>query len=124
MRMRSKARKEKLPVPPNNRLRELRKRAGLTQVGLAGLLGLRHPTISRWETGTAPISVRYLMKLSEVLHCHPGAILCPLPAEPAMHIGDASFFEMGRMLTPKKRVPSWRIPSAVSQLLAQKIRSN
>jgi transcriptional regulator with XRE-family HTH domain len=56
------------------RLGELRRGAGLTQKQLAERLGVRHPTISRFETGSDMPTSRMLARLADVL-AMPEAVL-------------------------------------------------
>ncbi len=51
------------------KLKEIRKKQGLTQCQLAEKVGVSHITICRWEKGTRLPSFAHLMKLIEVLHC-------------------------------------------------------
>ena len=53
--------------PLNDRLREERKRKGLTQEQLAGLMSVSRQTISHWETGRASPDYESLRHLSEAL---------------------------------------------------------
>ncbi len=50
------------------RLRKLRKKAGLTQSELAFLLGMHETTIRRWENDRGKPNLREIKKLAEVLH--------------------------------------------------------
>jgi transcriptional regulator with XRE-family HTH domain len=47
--------------------RSLRRKLGLTQAGLAALLGLTRETITRRETGTAPITEEAAMALRQLI---------------------------------------------------------
>jgi len=51
-----------------NRIRELRREAGLTQEKLAGYLSVSYQTISKWETGVNTPDLAYLVPLSRLLH--------------------------------------------------------
>ena len=51
-----------------NRIRELRREAGLTQEKLAGYLNVSYQTISKWETGVNTPDLAYLVPLSILLH--------------------------------------------------------
>ena len=55
--------------PLQQRLREKRKGAGLTQQNVADALGKNVMQITRWETGTRTPSVRSRVALAEVLGC-------------------------------------------------------
>lgn len=47
-------------------LRSLRAGAGLTQQQLAKKLGVSHISVSRWETGKAIPSPRYIKKMADM----------------------------------------------------------
>jgi len=53
------------------RIREARLRAGLTQEELAEAMDVSPPSIGRWERGLVDLSVRQLLKLSEILNVPP-----------------------------------------------------
>lgn len=58
------------------RLRELRKRAKMTQTQVAHALGVRdHTNISRWENGERDIPVEYLAPLSRLLNASADEII-------------------------------------------------
>jgi transcriptional regulator with XRE-family HTH domain len=54
---------------PGNRLRELRKRARLTQVQLADRTGVSQPTISELETGLQEMGFTWARRFAQVLGC-------------------------------------------------------
>ena len=54
-----------------DRIRDARLAAGLTQQGLAELMGIMAPNISRWESGKPSPSRRTVNKLAKVLHVNP-----------------------------------------------------
>ena len=51
-----------------NRLYELRKKRGLSQAALAGLLGVTDKAVSKWETGAAKPRTNLLRRLSALLN--------------------------------------------------------
>ena len=51
------------------RIKELRKKCGLTQEKLAVALGVDRSTITCWETGRSKPRTEVLLKLSNVLGC-------------------------------------------------------
>lgn len=51
------------------RLRQLRKQAGLSQKALAERLGISGPAIAQWETGRHRPDLRWLPKLASLLNC-------------------------------------------------------
>ena len=51
-----------------NRLYELRKKAGLTQRALAGILHVSDKAVSKWETGASKPETQTLRKLAEIYH--------------------------------------------------------
>lgn len=50
-------------------LRELRKKAGLTQQELAEAVGISRPTITCYETGRLSLDVKIAKKIAKVLKC-------------------------------------------------------
>lgn len=62
-------------------LRPFRERAGLSQAELARRAGVPQPSISRYETGTAPtVRLEHLARLAAVLGVRrPGDLLGPAP---------------------------------------------
>ena len=57
--------------PLAERLRHLRKQAGLSQKALAERLGISGPAIAQWETGRHRPDTRWLPKLASLLNCQP-----------------------------------------------------
>lgn len=69
---------DKYPVffmKPGNRLREMRKRAGLTQHQLAEKSGVSQPAISQMETGLGSMDVAWLRAFARILGCTPADLL-------------------------------------------------
>lgn len=60
---------------PGNRLRELRKRAGLTQSQLAEITGVSQPTISELETGLQEMGFTWARRFGRVLGCSAADLL-------------------------------------------------
>lgn len=58
-----------------NRVRELRKRAGMQQKELAIALGITRPTVSDWERNKKDPGPNNLKKLSEIFNVSTGVIL-------------------------------------------------
>ena len=59
------------PVHAGRRLRAIREAAGLTQLQLAGVSGLPHESLSRWETGSWVPLGRNVTRLAQVLGVDP-----------------------------------------------------
>ena len=51
------------------KIKETRKKRGLTQKQLAELLGVKQQNISDWERGERSPSIKNLKKLAEILNC-------------------------------------------------------
>lgn len=60
---------------PRNRLRELRKRAGLSQAELAEQTGVSQPAISQLENDVATMDVAWMRAFARVLDCAPSDLL-------------------------------------------------
>lgn len=71
-----------MPKKHQNALSSIRKASGLTQLQVAGMLGVNKATYSSWETGRAEMGADRLIALSELFHCTPNDIL-GLPGTPA-----------------------------------------
>ncbi len=65
-----------------NRLRELRRAAGLTQAELAERINVTQPQITNLEMGKRKITADYMGRLAGALHCEPSDIISePAPQE-------------------------------------------
>jgi SOS-response transcriptional repressor LexA/transcriptional regulator with XRE-family HTH domain len=51
-----------------NRIKELRKEQSLTQDGLAELLNVQRPTVSKYEAGIIPLTTETIQRLIEIFH--------------------------------------------------------
>lgn len=60
---------------PGNRLRDLRKAAGLTQTALAEKTGVSQPAISQLENGTLQMDLAWMRAFARVLKCAPVDLL-------------------------------------------------
>lgn len=70
-----------MPPPLRLNLRPFRERAGLSQAELARRSGVPQPSISRYETGTAPtVRLEHLARIAAVLGVRqPGDLLRAAP---------------------------------------------
>ena len=75
-------RRHTIPMGHLDQLGALRKRRGLTQQGLADLMGVEQPTVQRWEKGKREPDLGQLIKLAGVLGVEPGALIDPTVAAP------------------------------------------
>lgn len=66
-----------LVMHPTNRLRELRKRAGLSQTDLAERTGVSQPRISQIENDESPLTVDWMRTFARELGCVPADLLAP-----------------------------------------------
>lgn len=60
---------------PGNRLRELRKAAGLTQIELAARTGVTQSSISQIENGNMPLTVEWMRAFAREIGCAPSDLL-------------------------------------------------
>ena len=60
---------------PGNRLRELRKRAHISQAELARLAGISQPAISQVENDERPLTVDWMRTFGRILNCAPADFL-------------------------------------------------
>jgi transcriptional regulator with XRE-family HTH domain len=71
-----------MPVGYLDQLADLRKRKGLSQAGLAELLGVEQPTVQRWEKGKREPSLGQLIEIAKVLDIEPGSLIDPTMVVP------------------------------------------
>lgn len=58
-----------------NRIKELREAAGLKQSELADRMGVRPPSVFKWENGQAQPTAENLLKLADILDTTTDALL-------------------------------------------------
>ena len=84
-----------------NRVRELRRRAGMMQKELADAVGVNRPTISGWETQRSDPTGARLQKIAELFGVSTGCVLCyadiPNPT-PVLFVDDGSLSENERRI--------------------------
>jgi transcriptional regulator with XRE-family HTH domain len=74
-----------------NRIKEIREAAGLTQEGLAELVGTTGNHIWRLESGNTQLTQQWMTLLAEALHCHPADLMKNVvAAETALEIEPAA----------------------------------
>lgn len=61
---------------PTNRIRELRKKAGLSQAELARIVGISQPAISQIENDTRPLTIDWMRSLARIFGVTAADILC------------------------------------------------
>lgn len=66
-----------LVMRPGNRLREMRKRAGLNQAQLAEVSGATQTAISNYENGRRPLSLHRMRIFAKALGCTVADLLDP-----------------------------------------------
>lgn len=60
---------------PRNRVRELRKRHGISQAQLAEAIGVSQPAISQIENDTRPLTIDYMRTFARIFRCAPADLL-------------------------------------------------
>ncbi|GEM_PF-6908923 len=85
------------------RLRELRKEAGLTQQDIAEKLGLNQATYSAMERGSQSILSDYLFKIAEVLRIPIWQMFVEPDEAGAVKKTDKKFFDMWIKFSPTER---------------------
>lgn len=63
-----------------SRIKELRKKAGFTQVKFAEAMGVTQSTVSQWESGRVLPDTAKLPQLAEVLNCTISDLFAPAQA--------------------------------------------
>ncbi len=79
-----------------NRIRELRKRIGLTQVDLATRIGVAQNTLSYWENGKIDVDTNTLKLLADIFNCSIDFIL---------HRDDSNLSPLHEHLTAGSKIP-------------------
>lgn len=100
-----------------NRIKELRKRRGLTQIELADRLEITQGSLSAWETGRSLISAENLKKLAEVLQCSTDEILGIEEQEPVLVNDDP---ELTEYLEQLKNRPEMRMLFSLTKTATKK----
>ncbi|MCQ2481224.1 MAG: XRE family transcriptional regulator [Clostridia bacterium] len=84
-----------------NRIKDLRKRARLSQLELAELCGVHQTAVSQWEQGRTNPDTEMLIALSQIFHASIGAILgldtpddpIMIPVKGVVQAGEMTFVE-------------------------------
>lgn len=100
-----------------NRIREIRKKRGLTQIELAEMLGTTQATLSGWETERIRTSTESLIRLSEVLHCSTDELLGLEEHEPVLVNDDP---ELTAYLEELKNRPEMRMLFSLTKTAKKK----
>jgi transcriptional regulator with XRE-family HTH domain len=104
---------------PENRLRAMRKKVGLTQQGLADLTGVSQPAISQLENGTLEMSFSWARTFARVLKC---AFVDLIPDEDAEGVirdeHERLLIERYRLADPARREDLERVAAALVPLPA------
>jgi transcriptional regulator with XRE-family HTH domain len=86
---------EVIPLPDDKafgkRLKEIRKRRGVSQVDLAQRLGIHQSLISQYECGYLRLHGALLVRLAQALQTSPDEILAAKPAPDDQHPRDRRF---------------------------------
>lgn len=85
------------------RLKELRKEAGLTQQDIAAKLGLNQATYSAMERGSQSILLDYLFQIAEALQIPIWQMLADPNEAGAIKKNDKNFFDMWIKFSPTER---------------------
>lgn len=64
-----------LAMNPSNRIRELRKKAGLNQAQLAKLAGISQPAISQLENDARPLTLDWMRAIARIFGVAPADLL-------------------------------------------------
>lgn len=59
-----------------NRIKQLRQAAGMTQKTLAGMVGVKQNTLSYWESFACDVDTDTLKKLADIFSCTVDYLLC------------------------------------------------
>lgn len=92
-----------LRMHPGNRLRELRKQAGLTQNQLADKAGVAQPTISAIENDHTPMTIEHMRLFAPHLGCIPADFLVDSDNPARLTAEEFAIIERFRAATPERR---------------------
>lgn len=82
-----------------NRIREIRKRRGITQKQLADALQVTESAVSHWEKGRRDPDLETLLKIGEVLECSVDSLL----GRDATTVDDLSEYLTALINSPERR---------------------
>ena len=108
----------------SNRLRSLRKKAGMTQQALADMMNVTDGTISYWETGKTNLSYATALSLANIFHVSPAYLLGEsdtfsgngMLKEPGARIPVVGAIRAGIPITAIEDVEDWEeIPAAMAR---------
>lgn len=88
---------------PRNRLRELRKKAGLTQTALANLTGVSQPAISQIENDETPITIDHMRTFARIFGVIPADLLTEADNPDRLSEEERALLEQFRAADPAQR---------------------
>jgi len=116
---------EKLKRPPMaQRLVELRQSAGLTQVQLAGQIGVHHSNIAFWELSGTPPRGEVLPKLAHALGVSVDALLGVTPPKPKKQAAKGRLQLVFESASKLPRRQQQKIAEVVEALVAQRVNGD
>jgi transcriptional regulator with XRE-family HTH domain len=116
-----------LPVlfmDPDNRLRALRRKAGLTQLELAERTGVSQPAISQLENGTRTLDLPWMRTFARALGCAPADLLDEQDNPYLLDDHERGLVERYRAADTEQREMLERVAAAVVPLIANDDRDS
>lgn len=104
---------------PTNRVRELRKKAGLSQIELARAAGISQPAISQIENDTRPLTVDWMRTLARILGCQPADLLGDEDNPYRPNEEEQALLAMWREADPAQREMIRRVAAPVQGYVAE-----
>lgn len=92
-----------LAMKPRNRLRELRKAAGLSQVQLAARTGVTQSAISQIENDAIAMDTAWMRAFARELRCEPADLLADSDNPDRLSAEERALVEAFRASTPEQR---------------------
>lgn len=92
-------------LEPVNRLQYFRKQRRLPRSALAMAAGMSEQHLANLETGMAELTVNWLIRLSDVLGCHPWELVDPTFADHPIELKPPRATARRRLRRPQKRSP-------------------
>lgn len=106
-----------MQTPPENRIREMRQRAGQTQEELAHALGTSSGQVHKLESGKLGLSLQWMVRIADALGCHARDLIPPPSGSVEERAGQLT--EKAQILTKLVAAGHFRAASALASDLGK-----
>lgn len=104
-----------LAMNPRNRVRLMRKKAGLSQADLAQRTGISQPAVSQIENDVRPLTVDWMRTIARVLGCAPSELLGDDDNPDRLSDDERALIQAYRAAQPSQRTLIERIAAPVDE---------